>query len=180
MRHFIAPLILAAATLAFAGPASAQAPLKIGYLDTNRVIQSAPGAEAARATLERELAGFRAQLQVLDDSLQVMATNLQQRAGIMNAEARQREEQAIVAKQAEFQQRADSMQQQAGARQEQLMQPIMTRVEQVISEVRQSGGYAMLFDVAADAIVSADPSLDVTELVIQRLQASGPAAPGQP
>jgi Skp family chaperone for outer membrane proteins len=75
-----------------------------------------------------------------------------------------------------FQARADSLQQQAGQRQQQLMEPIMTHIESIIGEVRQAQGFAIVFDLAADAIVSADPSLDLTDMVIARLRAAGPAA----
>lgn len=180
MRKFFTPVLLVVGMMALAAPLAAQAaPTKVGFLDTRRIIQVAPGAEEARATLDREMAGWRTQLEAMDDSLTAMATDLQQRSSVMNAEARARSEQQIRDKQAEFQQRAEQLQQQAGMRQEQLMQPIMARVETAISEVRQAGGFAMIFDAATDAIVSADPSLDITEQVIQRLQAAGPTASRQ-
>jgi ATP-dependent RNA circularization protein (DNA/RNA ligase family) len=81
-------------------------------------------------------------------------------------------------KQQGFEQRAEELQQQAGRRQQELMEPIMQRVEQVISEVRQAEGFAIVFDVASEAIVSADPSLDLTTRVIARLRAA-PAARGR-
>lgn len=181
MRNLFAPLLLVAGMFAVAAPLAAQAaPTKVGFLDTRRIIQVAPGAAEARTTLDREMAGWRTQLEAMDDSLTTMATELQQRSSVMNAEARARGEQQIRDKQAQFQQRAEQLQQQAGMRQEQLMQPIMQLVETAISEVRQAGGFAMIFDSATDAIVSADPSLDITEQVIQRLQAAGPAASREP
>lgn len=181
MRNLLAPVLLVVGMLAVGAPLAAQAaPTKVGFLDTRRIIQVAPGAEDARATLDREMAGWRSQLEAMDDSLTAMATDLQQRSSVMNAEARARGEQQIRDKQAEFQQRAEQLQQQAGVRQEALMQPIMERVEAAISEVRQAGGYAIIFDAASEAIVSADPSLDITEQVIQRLQAAAPAASRRP
>jgi Skp family chaperone for outer membrane proteins len=56
------------------------------------------------------------------------------------------------------------------------MEPIMMRVEQVIGEVRQAEGFAIVFDVASEAIISADPALDLTNMVITRLRAAPAAA----
>jgi outer membrane protein len=115
-------------------------------------------------------------MQAMQDSLQSMMTDYQQRSLVMSAEAKQRREQEIMQKRESFEQRGQELQQQAGRRQQEVMQPIMDRVEQVISEVRQAEGFAIIFDAVSDAIVSADPALDLTQRVIDRLRASGPAA----
>jgi outer membrane protein len=176
MRNLFSSVLAVAGLLVVAAPLAAQAPTKVGYLDTRRVIQEAPGASEAQATLEREFQGFQTQMQAMQDSLQVMMTDYQQRALVMSADAKQRREQEIMQKRDSFEQRGQELQTQAGRRQQELMQPIMDRVEQVISEVRQSEGFAIVFDVASEAIVSADPALDLTQRVIDRLKAAGPAA----
>jgi outer membrane protein len=79
-----------AGLLVVAAPLAAQAPTKIGYIDTRRVIQEAPGAQEARATLEREMQGWQQQLQAMDDSLRTMMTDYQQRSLVMSADAKQR------------------------------------------------------------------------------------------
>jgi outer membrane protein len=168
----VAVLMIVAAPLA----AQAQAPTRVGYIDTRRVIQEAPGAMDARNTLERELAGFQQQMQAMEDSLQTMMADYQQRSLVMSAEAKQRREQEIMQKRQSFQERAETLQQQAGRRQQELMEPIMARIEEIIGQVRQAEGYAIVFDVASEAIVSADPALDLTARVIERLRAAGPAA----
>jgi outer membrane protein len=134
-------MMAVAGLLAVAGPIAAQAaPTKIAYIDTRRVINEAPGAQDARATLQREMENFQAQLQAMDDSLRTMMTEFQQRQlrddGRREAASRAGDPQ----KQGEFEQRAEALQQQAGQRQQELMEPIMQRVEQVISEVRQAEG----------------------------------------
>jgi outer membrane protein len=174
MRKLFTPVLAVLSLLVVAAPAVAQAqgPTRVGYIDTRRVIQEAPGAQEARATMEREMQGWQQQLQAMDDSLRTIMTEHQQRSLVMSADARQRREQEIVQKQQGFEQRAQALQQQAGRRQQELMEPIMERVETVISDVRQAEGFAIIFDVASEAIVSADPALDITERVIARMKAT--------
>jgi outer membrane protein len=178
MRKLITTVIAAVGLMVVAAPlaAQAQAPTRIGYIDTRRVIQEAPGAVAARDTLSREMQAVQAEMQAMDDSLRSMVANYQQRALVMSDEAKQRQEQQLMQARDGFQARADSLQQHAGQRQQQLMEPIMTHIERIIGEVRQAQGFAIVFDLAADAIVSADPALDLTDMVIARLRAAGPAA----
>jgi len=46
---------------------------------------------------------------------------------------------------------------------------VMDGISEVIEAVREEGSYAFVFDIAAGAIVSADPTLDLTDEVIRRL-----------
>jgi outer membrane protein len=175
MRNLFSAVIAVAAMMMVAAPLAAQAPTKIGYIDSRRVIQEAPGARDAQTTMEREFQGFQTQMQAMQDSLQTMMADYQQRSLVMSADARQRREQEIMQKRESFEQRGQELQMQAGRRQQELMEPIMNRIEQVISEVRQAEGFGIVFDVASEAIVSADPALDLTQRVIDRLR-SAPAA----
>ena len=64
-------------------------------------------------------------------------------------------------------------------RQAELVEPVMERINAVIEDIRADGGYSMIFDVAAQGIISADPDLDLTAEVVRRLQA-GAATAGNP
>lgn len=179
MRKLFAPLMAVAGMLALAAPLSAQA-TKIGYIDTRRVIQEAPGAVEARTTMEREAQGYQAQIKAMDDSLRAMAADYQQKSLVMSADAKQKREQELMQKREAFQQRAQDLQQAAQKRQEELMSPIMQKVEQIIGDVRKAEGYGIVFDIASEAIVSADPALDLTTKVIERMRAAAPTATRKP
>jgi len=180
MRKLFATVMAMAGMLAVAAPLSAQASMKIGYIDSRRVLQEAPGAQEARTRLEQEMQGFQQQLQMLEDSLQSIIADYQQKSLVMSAEAKQAREQEIIAKRDGWLQRSEQIQQQAAQRQQEVMQPIMQRVEQAISQVRQAEGVAIVFDVVSDAIISADPSLDLTTKVIEQLKAAAPTASRKP
>jgi outer membrane protein len=179
MRKLFVPLIAVAGLFAVAAPLSAQS-VKIGYIDTRRVIQEAPGAVEARSTIEKEMQGFQKQLQAMQDSVQAMLTDYQQKSLVMSADAKQKREQEILQKRQSFEQRAQGLNEQAQKRQQELMQPIMTKVEQTISDIRKAEGFGIIFDIAAEAIVSADPALDITTKVIERMRATAPTAARKP
>jgi Skp family chaperone for outer membrane proteins len=54
----------------------------------------------------------------------------------------------------------------------------MDKITAVIETMREEGNYALILDVAAGSIISADPSLDLTQEVLRRLQAASPAPGG--
>jgi outer membrane protein len=179
MRNLYGLLVAVTGLLALSAPLSAQAPLKIGYIDTRKVIQEAPGATEARTTLEREVAGFEVQVKAMEDSLRGMITTFQQQSLVMSADAKQKKQDEIKQKEQSYNLRMTQLQQQAQQRQQQLMEPIMKKVDDIISEVRKSEGYAIVFDVNSDAIVAADPALDITTKVLEKLKAGATATPGR-
>ncbi len=83
-------------------------------------------------------------------------------------------------KNAEYEQRLGEIDQQAQVRQAELIQPVMDRITTVIESIREEGGYSLIFDVAAQGIISADPSLDLTQEVIRRLTTTPLPSGGSP
>jgi len=164
--------------LAAAAPLSAQATAvgKIGYIDSQRVIREAPGAAEARSTLEQEMTTSQTQLKAMDDSLSSMMQQYNQQSVLLSADAKRQKEEEIRAKQGSFQQRAQQLQDAWSQRQQAVMKPIMDKIQAAITELRAAEGYAIIFDMASEAMVAADPALDLTDKVIARLKAAAPTA----
>lgn len=160
---------VAVGLLAAAVPASAQQ--KVAFLDSRRILQEAPGAQEARTAIEQEMRTFQQRLTTLQDSLQRVVQDYQQRSMTLSPDARKTEEQKIAAKQRELQAQAEQLELDANRKQNDLMQPVMDRVEKAIEDIRKEGGYAIIFDAASAAMVSADTTLDLTLQVINRLKA---------
>ncbi len=171
MRTLLSAGIAAIGLAAAASPAFAQG--RVAYLDSRRIIQEAPGAQAVRDSIQAEINAFQSQLQVLEDSLRTMMEEYNRQSVTLSPEARRQRQQEIGARQAQLEQRAAQLEQQAAQRQEQLMAPIMERIQSAISVIRQEGNWSIIFDAATGAMVSADTTLDLTTQVIERLRASG-------
>jgi Skp family chaperone for outer membrane proteins len=73
-----------------------------------------------------------------------------------------------------FEQRSTELQDKAQQRERELLQPIQARVNGVIQGIRAEANYQVIFDADAPGnnIVAADPTLDITAKVIERLKQS--------
>ncbi|HSG10074.1 MAG TPA: OmpH family outer membrane protein [Longimicrobiales bacterium] len=160
-----------------AGTAEAQT-LKIGYINSQEILASAPGAREAQAAFESDMQGFNAEAQQLQDELQRMQQQLQQQELTLSPEAKRNRQQQISQKAQEAQDKMAELDQRAAGRRAELVQPIMDKITAVIETMREEGNYALILDVAAGSIISADPSLDLTQEVLRRLQAAPPAPGG--
>jgi outer membrane protein len=174
----VAVLLVAAG----AAPAYGQAPLKLGYINAQQILATAPGREAAERQFESEVGAFRQQIQRMDDSLRVMGEAFQREQATMTPAVRQQRTQSLEATEEAFQQRAAQLNQQMQQRQAELVRPIMDQLNRVLDEIRRTDGYAFIFDVssAGQAIVAADTALNLTDRVIARLVALGPPPAAAP
>ncbi|MEO9250372.1 MAG: OmpH family outer membrane protein [Gemmatimonadaceae bacterium] len=168
--------VFAAATLALAPSAFAQAPVKLGYINSQKILADAPGRAGAEATYNREMATAREQLQRMDDSLKTMVASYEKDAPTLDSARRETRGKTIRDTEARFTQHATELNNQMQQRQADLARPLMDQVSQVLDQVRAQGGYTMIFDVGAQgsALVSADKTLDLTDTVLARLKVLGP------
>ena len=176
MKVFLPILLL----LAMATAAQAQAPVKIGYIDSQAILQQDPAAVQAQQAFEADMSRYRAEVQQLGEELQRLIDQYEQQQAMLSEAAKTNREEEIRLKQTQYQNRIQELEQQAGLRQAELVEPVMARISSIIDDIRAQGGYSMIFDVAAQGIISADPALDLTPEVVRRLQtmAAGGGASG--
>ena len=163
--------LTALAFLLTAGSVEAQT-LKIAYVNSQEILMNAPGAEAAQQQFDQEMEGYQAEISQLETELNNLETALQQQQLTLSPEAKANREQQLQAKFQEYQQRTTQLQELANQRRAALIQPVMDNITEIIEQIREEGAYSLILDAAAGSIVSADPALDLTQQVIDRLAAN--------
>ena len=143
------------------------------FVNTEAIIPQAPGAQQAQQTFNQELAGYNNEVQRLRSEVDSLLAVYRQQEAMLSEDAKSQRQNEILAKQQDAQARATQLEQQAGTRQQELLAPILERVSQIIEEIRADNEYTIVFDVSAAGVVAADPSLDITPLVLERLMAPG-------
>jgi outer membrane protein len=166
----------ATGTAALPAPALPNGAMKIAYVHSERLIAEAPGSKEASATIQAEGNKYRADLNLLEDSIQNMLNDYRTRQALLSPDAKKKQEDAIRAKETSLQQRQQQYEQAIAKRQQDLIKPIMDRINGVLEEVRKEGGYSIILNSQTGAIIAADTTLDLTNEILRRLKAA-PAAP---
>ena len=150
-----------------------QAGVKIGYINARAVLLATPGFAQAESTYNRELVGFRTEVEKLQSSLDSAAADFEQKSVMLSATAKTARRRDLEEQRSKLEARAKELQDKAGQREQDLLSPIHSRVNEAIEAVRADGGYAIIFDVSANdgLIVAADKSLDLTEKVLDKMKA---------
>ena len=190
MRSIFCATTFALLVSGVGGVAVAQTSIKIAFVNSQTLMEAAPGRAAATDLLTKEGQGYQTQLQKMQDSINGLLTKYQKDEPTMSAAAKDTKQKAIQALETEFQAQQLKFQKQFDDRTKEVMAPITDQVKKVIDDIRVEDGYAIILDNAPGAgnIVSADKNLDITDRVVSRLKATpavkvaAPAAtkPGAP
>jgi outer membrane protein len=166
-------------TVLAASSAMAQGGPKLGYINSQMVLQQAPGRAALEAQLKKQMEPMEKRMTVMQDSMEAMLTAYQKEQPALTPAVRTQREEALAKKQTAFRAEAESISQKAAEARETISRPLMEMFNRVLNEVRAEDGYAFIFDVGQEAqlIVAADKNLDVTEKVIARMRTAAAAKP---
>ncbi len=174
---FVRAVAMACAVALFPAVLSAQGTgggcNKIAYVVGRAILEQTPGYTAANAALQKEIDGFRSQVERLNARVDSAAASLEQRSVMLSATAKQAEVKKIQAMKDSVDATTTAMQQKASQRRDDLLKPYEDRVQAVLDGLRAGGNYCYIFDVSApgNAILSADKSLDLTQKAIDQLKA---------
>lgn len=177
-------VLIGALTLLLSAPAvgAAQSDLKVAYVDTQEIIQQAPGYEEANQAFNQTAASWRDTLEQKRTRLQTMFEEYKKQEVILSPEKKTEKQQEMLQLERETQeyfQEKFGPEGAAAAKQAELMQPIIERVNGAIEQVRRDQGYALIFDLNDGALVAGDPDLNITDQVVDRLSRQTSAAPSR-
>ena len=174
----------AALALVAVSPADAQNVPPSGttfvYLNSAAILQAAPGSADAQRTFDRELGEWRTELELQATAVDSLLRDYQRQEVMLSPQAKEQKQTDIQTRQQELQNRRLELENQAQQRQQELLRPILENVTRLIEQIRAENSYAMVFDISTEGVVAAAPELDITDIVLQRLGASAPAAGGTP
>lgn len=172
---FVAALVLVGGTLGWrSAEAQQQAAPKIAFVNTQVILRQTPGFAAAESLFTRDVETYRTEAARLQATLDSAAAAFNRESVLLSPTAREAKRKELENQQTQLESRMEELRDRANSRQEELLNPITQRIQTVIDGIRAEGNYAMIFDIATlgSGIISADRSLDLTQTVIQRLQAS--------
>lgn len=180
MRVLVRAAALVALLAAGIGTAAAQQSQKFAYINSQQILQQAPGRAEAEAQFQKELQQYQAEVQRMGDSLKTIVAAFEKESLVMSPAAKEARQKEISAKEQEYQQRTQALEKKAGDREDELTRPILERIRKAIEAVRAEEGFAFIFDVAAGgSVVAADKNLEVTNDVLAKLKQMSAAAPAQ-
>jgi outer membrane protein len=173
MKTFVTLWVAAAALIiAAATPASAQE-LKIGYVNSERVLREANPAKAAQSKLEIEFSKREKDLNDQAAKLKTSADKLEKDTPTLSQAEQARRNRELVELDRDLQRKRREFQEDLNQRRNEELAAVVERANRVIKQIFDAEKY----DVILQEVVFASSRVDITDKVIKVLNA--PAAPGK-
>jgi Skp family chaperone for outer membrane proteins len=132
-----------------------------------------PGYEEALATFEAEFGAAQQDLEAMYEQRDSLLGEYERTSVVLTPTGRQEKQTQIQQLEARIEQRGQDLQNRQSERQRELVSPLEQRVQAVIDGIRAERNLGIIFDVASmQGIAAVDPQLDLTTIVVQRLQQS--------
>ncbi len=170
MTKFLKYTILPLLFLGVVTIANAQGP-KIGYLNSNMLLQQIPEVKQANANLEALQKQLQKKGEGMLEEFRTKYQTLQRQEQLGELSPKQIEEEAQVLREEEvkIQQFEQEMQAQLEEKRTSLLQPIFDDVSAKIAEVAEENGYTYIIDDSPGLLLYKDEAFDVTALVKAKL-----------
>jgi outer membrane protein len=152
-----------------------QAGPRIGFLSTEVILRQTPGYAVAESTFNAEMVSYQQEVDRLQQQLDSAVALFDQQQTMLSATARQERMDQLRQMQSQAETRGTELQNRAQQRRGELVAPLEDRIQRVIDGLRAERNLSVVFDVASPGnnIVAADPMLDLTSEIVQRLNAGG-------
>jgi len=148
--------------------------LKIGYVDSDAIMDNLPDAQDARQKLDQLIQEWQAELTKLENEWKQNFDEYEKRKLIMTDQTRAEMEQKLVQleqKIAKFREEKFGTNGELFLKQEELMKPVQNRVFLAIEEIAKEEDYDFVFDRSGDImLLFAKEEYDLTSEVLDRLK----------
>ena len=166
MKNTIKVFVLVALTLA---AMSVSAQVKLGHIETQKLIQAMPEWTAAQKTFEEEQKKVNTELNGLREQFQTKLAEYSEKMKTYSEAMRATTEEELQGLQQRIQRFQETAMAQLEKTQNDLMQPVMEKALNAIKEVGKENGFTYIFDMNAGILDAAENSQDVLPLVKKKL-----------
>jgi len=170
LKHTCLALMLAAAALA---PAVASAEVKVGFVNTAKLLEESPQARAAQQALESEFLPRQRELADQQKALQEKEEKLKRDAAVMSEADRSKAERELRDGQRDLARRFNELQEDANLRRNEEFAKVQRSLLQEVQTYARANGFDL---IVSDGVLFASPTVDVTAQVVSALKAKSPAA----
>jgi outer membrane protein len=150
--------------MVIATPAMAQQ-LRVGYVDMKQVLDNAPQVLAGREKLDLEFRPRNETIEFQERQVQAMDDRLQ--VGDLTEDARTRLERELREMRRNVNRQREDLRDELSFRRTEEVQKLEDQINLAVEEIARDNGYDLIL---SSPVVYADPSLDITQLILDQLR----------
>lgn len=145
-----------------------EAAVRIGFVNTDRMLREADPAKTAQTKLEQEFSRREKEIDDAGAALKTASERFERESPTMSESQRVTRQRQLMDQDREFQRKRREFQEDLNARKQEELQHILDRANRVVKQVAEAEKY----DVILQEAVYINPRLDITDKVLKALNAS--------
>ncbi len=167
----VARLVTVAALVLVAVAGVQAQELKIGFVNSDRVLREATPAKAAQTRLEAEFSKRQKEGEEAANRLKAAADKLDKDAPTLAEAERSRRQRDLVEQDRELQRKRREFQEDLNQRKNEELASVVERANKVVKQIYETEKFDLILQ--GEAVIFASPRVDITDKVIKALNAQG-------
>ncbi len=147
--------------------------VKIGYIDTVRIFANFSETIEAEEKYKKEVEAWRKKAEEMEAEIAQLREEIQSKSLMLSEEKLAEKKLTLDQKMKgyrDYMQRVFGDNGEAAQRNQELTQPIVEKINEVIAVIAEEEGYSLILDAAQGTVLYAKESMDLTEMVLERLK----------
>ena len=161
----------AGALLSLAAVGAQAQELKVGFVNSDRVLREAVPAKAAQTRLESEFSKRQKEGEDSASKLKTAADKLDKESPTLSEAERNRRQRDLVEQDRELQRKRREFQEDLNQRKNEELASVVERANKVVKQIYESEKYDLILQ--GDVVIFASARIDITDKVIKALNAQG-------
>jgi len=147
--------------------AAVPAPVRVGFVDIQRVLARSSAGVAAREQLEKEKAAMQRYFDAQRGATEKLRDELEKKGQLLSVDARREKQEQLERKVRDARRLVDDLQGTLQKKEEALLAKVLQDVSGLIQKVSKDRGYGLVLERQRSSILYATPESDLTDDVLR-------------
>jgi outer membrane protein len=146
--------------------------VNLGFFDKQAIVDRSEMGKAGLATIKAEMKPIYEKLEATRQEIKELKEEFKKKEPIWSDEVKKTKYFEIVSTEKRLEQDIEQANRSLSKRERELLTPLQSKVLEIVAKIGKEGGYTMIFEIPGAGIWYAPDSLNLTDRIIQELNAS--------
>jgi len=146
--------------------------VKLGFFDKQAIVDRSEMGKEGLATIKAEMKPIYEKLEATRQEIKDLKEEFKKKEPIWSDEVKKTKYFEIVSMEKRLEQDVEQANRSLSKRERELLTPLQSKVLEIVAKIGKEGGYTMIFEIPGAGIWYAPDSLNLTDKIIQELNAS--------
>jgi outer membrane protein len=144
---------------------AATVPVKLGVIDTQKILRESKAAKAAQSVFMKELEAKRAVYQAKEKEIRLLEEELKSADQKMTAETRNKKAEKLAQEVKELKRLGADMEEELKKKEVELTRSLLSEIAQIVRTFSKKEHYTVIFEKSS--VIVADDAIDITDRIIK-------------